>query len=187
MAINQTRDDMVDSIISVFRSEGYEGASLAKLSEATGLGRSSLYHHFPMGKEDMANAALDRLGILMGGDILGPLAGPGSARQRLADFGAKISGFYADGRQPCLLDVFSVGDAARLFQDRLRQTNRAFIQAITDLAASTGASPAEAARRGEDALIAIEGALIVSRGLASSDPFRRVLAELPDRVLGTEK
>ncbi|MFD2271320.1 TetR/AcrR family transcriptional regulator [Undibacterium arcticum] len=57
---------MVDSIISVFRSEGYEGASLAKLSEATGLGRSSLYHHFPMGKEDMANAALDRLGILMG-------------------------------------------------------------------------------------------------------------------------
>ena len=181
---NQTRDDVIDSIISVFRSEGYEGASLAKMSQATGLGRSSLYHYFPLGKEDMANAALERLGILMHVDILGPLAGPGSARQRLSDFVAKITGFYEDGRRPCLLDVFSVGDAAKMFQDGLRQANRAFIQAISELAASTGASPAEAARRGEDALIAIEGALIVSRGLATSDPFRRVLAELPDRVLG---
>ncbi len=32
---------------------GYEGATLARLSAATGLG-TSLYHHFPKAKEEMA-------------------------------------------------------------------------------------------------------------------------------------
>ena len=53
------KEEVVARLMKVFRREGYEGASLSRLSEATGLGRSSLYHHFPRGKEDMAAAVLD--------------------------------------------------------------------------------------------------------------------------------
>jgi TetR/AcrR family transcriptional repressor of lmrAB and yxaGH operons len=56
----QQKSEIVDQLFLVFRDRGYEGASLADLSEATGLGKSSLYHHFPGGKEQMAEAVLER-------------------------------------------------------------------------------------------------------------------------------
>jgi AcrR family transcriptional regulator len=42
----------------VFRAHGYEGASLTLITEATGLGKGSLYHLFPGGKEQMAAEVL---------------------------------------------------------------------------------------------------------------------------------
>jgi TetR/AcrR family transcriptional repressor of lmrAB and yxaGH operons len=54
------RAEIVDRLFMVFRDRGYEGASLADLSRATGLGKSSLYHHFPNGKEQMAEAVLEK-------------------------------------------------------------------------------------------------------------------------------
>ena len=61
-----TREDALDRITAVFRKWGYEGATLRMISEATGLGRASLYHHFPGGKDDMARAA-NRLRDVGGG------------------------------------------------------------------------------------------------------------------------
>ena len=52
--------EIIDRLFVVFRDRGYEGSSLADLSQATGLGKSSLYHHFPRGKEQMAEAVLER-------------------------------------------------------------------------------------------------------------------------------
>lgn len=184
---NLSRDDVIDLIVTVFRKEGYEGTSLAKLSEATGLGRSSLYHYFPKGKVDMANAAMERIIQRVGETVLGPLLVAGDPRKRLEEFAANLADFYDDGFAPCIIDVFSVGEAVGLFQAQLRNSNLAFIQALASVASEAGASPAEAARRGEDAMIALEGSLIVSRGLVSRDPFRRVMAELPDRILGADK
>ena len=59
-AAQASRDEVVDRLLTAFRRKGYDGASLADLSAATGLGRSSLYHYFPGGKEEMARAVLDR-------------------------------------------------------------------------------------------------------------------------------
>ena len=43
----------------VFRARGYAAASLPELTEATGLGKGSLYLLFPGGKEEMLRAVLD--------------------------------------------------------------------------------------------------------------------------------
>ena len=53
------RSEAVQKLVMVFRQHGYEGATLSKISEATGLGRASLYHHFPGGKQEMARAVLE--------------------------------------------------------------------------------------------------------------------------------
>ena len=50
-----TKEEVVERLLAVLRRDGFEGASLSVLSEATGLGRSSLYHHFPDGKSDMGH------------------------------------------------------------------------------------------------------------------------------------
>src|SRR5260370_8776623 len=60
-----SKDEIIDRLFTVFRDRGFEGASLADLSRATGLGKSSLYHHFPRGKEQMAEAVLERATALI--------------------------------------------------------------------------------------------------------------------------
>jgi len=49
-----TDAQLTDALTDVFRTYGYEGATLSRISEATGLQRASLYHRFPGGKEAMA-------------------------------------------------------------------------------------------------------------------------------------
>ena len=48
------RADVLPQLAEVFRAHGYEGATLALISDATGLGKGSLYNFFPGGKEQMA-------------------------------------------------------------------------------------------------------------------------------------
>ncbi|WP_164094666.1 TetR family transcriptional regulator, partial [Serratia marcescens] len=52
------RAALIPILGEVFREHGYEGASLAVIGARTGLGKGSLYHAFPGGKEEMASAVL---------------------------------------------------------------------------------------------------------------------------------
>ena len=53
-----SKPEMLDRLMNLFRDKGFDGASLADISTATGLGKSSLYHHFPNGKEEIARQVL---------------------------------------------------------------------------------------------------------------------------------
>ncbi|MDE8761956.1 TetR family transcriptional regulator [Rhizobium sp. CBK13] len=44
------RSDAIASLAEVFREHGDEGANLALIGKATGLGKRSLYHFFRMGR-----------------------------------------------------------------------------------------------------------------------------------------
>jgi AcrR family transcriptional regulator len=56
-----TKPDMLERLMDLFRAKGFDGASVSDISDATGLGKSSLYHHFPDGKEEMAIQVLAHL------------------------------------------------------------------------------------------------------------------------------
>jgi len=169
------REEVVRRLLGCFQAHGYDGASLAELSKATGLGKSSLYHYFPGGKEDMARAVLDEIDRWMSVHALGPLKGPGSPRQRLARMVAALDGFYAGGRCACVLGNLVVGDSRRLFQKRLRAAFAAWIDALAELAVEAGQSKAHARVWAQDFVLGIEGALVLARGLDDPVPFRRVM------------
>lgn len=178
-----SRDDVVLRILGAFRKYGYEGASLARLSEITGLGRSSLYHHFPNGKEDMANAAMAAVSNWLKENLLSTLEGSDPPKKRLKRFASRLSDFYQGGEQACLMDVFTIGEAGTLFQIHLAKRLQLLIGALAQVVEEGGLAKAEAARRAENAVIAWEGALVVSRALGSTTPFLRVTKELPDQLL----
>ena len=59
MALIKVPDDVVvDQLLTVFRSVGYDGPTCRR---ATGLQKVSLYHRFPGGKLAMAKAALNHI------------------------------------------------------------------------------------------------------------------------------
>ncbi|NUO77021.1 MAG: TetR/AcrR family transcriptional regulator [Lysobacter sp.] len=178
-----SRDAVIERLLGAFRRYGYDAASLGQLSQATGLGKSSLYHYFPGGKEEMARAVLDSVDAWVHEAILAPLQGAGTPERRLAKVVSALDGFYGGGAEACLLGNLVVGDAQSLFQDRLGASFRSLIDGFARVAREKGVSAREAQRRAEDAVLRIQGALILSRGLDDPEPFRRMLSTLPQQLL----
>ena len=176
--------DTIDRLTDVFRTVGYDGATLSKLSEAAGLQRASLYHRFPGGKKEMAEAVLGQAGNWVQGHILGPLAGPGTPRERLGAMVSRLDEFYSRGDKSCLLDSLSFGEGGEIFGDHIRGAFSLWIEALSKLVVeATACSRAVARRRAEDAVIRIQGALVLARGAGDTKPFRRVIRALPDTLL----
>lgn len=178
------REAVVDRLLGAFRRYGYDAASLGQLSNATGLGRSSLYHYFPGGKEEMARAVFDRVDEWAREAIFAPMLATGTPERRLNQVIAALDGYYGGGAEACLFGNLVVGDARVLFQDRLSASLRKLIDGLAQLAREKGVTDREAQQRAEDAVVRIQGGLIVSRGLADPAPFRRVLKRLPHDLLG---
>jgi TetR/AcrR family transcriptional regulator, lmrAB and yxaGH operons repressor len=178
-----SKDEVVDRLSTVFRAQGYDGASLAELGRAAGLGRSSLYHHFPGGKADMAGAVLDHIQRWVQTEVLAPLQGPGEPAERLHRMVEALDRFYAGGRNRCLLGGFVLGGARQLFQRRLAAAFSAWIEALATLLEEAGIERAAARERAEDAVLQIQGALVLAGGLDDPGPFQRVLKRLPEQML----
>src|SRR5262249_50672268 len=92
-----SREEVVARLLEVFRRDGYDGASLTELSKRAGLGKSSLYHHFPGGKVDMALAVLEVAGGWIEAHVAGAVRGRGAPEERLDRVLEAIGGFYQGG------------------------------------------------------------------------------------------
>jgi len=178
-----SKGEVVDRLVDVFRRLGYDGASLSALSQATGLGRSSLYHYFPGGKEEMALAVIARVAELMRVQALSKLERPGPPRDRLQAMSAGLDQLYQGGRAACLFGNLVVGGSRALFQRELASVFGGWVEALERLAVEAGVPRKVARERAESAVTSIEGALVLSGGLGTVAPFKRALRRLPDELL----
>jgi AcrR family transcriptional regulator len=167
-------------LTEVFRSVGYEGASLAMLSSATGLKRASLYHRFPGGKQQMAEEVLLASLNYFDQAILRPLNQPGLASDRLQEVIVALDTFYAGGKSACLLNLFAVPPEEKgPFTQKIHDAFSALLQSFAKLAEDAGLPKGAARERAEETIMLIEGALIMTRGLRDHAPFGRMLKRLP--------
>lgn len=174
---------MVGKIVKVFRQCGYEGTTLSRISEVTGLGKATLYYHFPNGKQEMAQAVLEYVGEWFGKNILAPLRGKEPPTERIQFMCDRLSDFYDCGRGACLLALFTLGEAESLFHEQVHQMLNAWIESLTSMLIEAGIPEKEARQRSEDAIIQVQGALVLTRGLKVTEPFERVLRQLPRQLL----
>jgi TetR/AcrR family transcriptional regulator, lmrAB and yxaGH operons repressor len=177
-----SKDTVIAQLRDVFRQYGYEGTSLSKISEATGLGRASLYHYFPKGKEEMAATVLDRTYTDLEEHLLKPLRGQGQPIDRIRAMGKTLNQFYNRGQSSCFLDLLSIGEAQPLFQATIRQTLNAWIVALAEVLVEAGQDSKSARNQAEDTIMQIEGSLVLSRCLGNTEPFQRAIAQLPESL-----
>ena len=181
-----SRDEIVDRLFTVFRDRGFEGASLADLSRATGLGKSSLYHYFPQGKEQMAEAVLGRAKALIDGAILGVARGPEPLRVRVRRIVATLEQIYGGGRTSCVLAHLATSGIGAAARQSLRQSFEHWIDAVFRLATEAGMSPTRARHFGEDWVARLQGALILQAATADAGPFERTMKTLLDLTKQTD-
>lgn len=179
-------DALIARLACVFRDAGYEGASLALLSRATGLRKASLYHRFPGGKRQMADEVLAAALAWFAENVLAPLQGEGTPKARLAAVIERLDGFYEGGRRACLLNMLG---SPRLedgpFSPAIKGAFEALIDAFAKLARDAGHAPKAARRHAERSVMLLQGSLVLSRGLGSPEPFRKFLAALSDDLIAT--
>lgn len=175
--------ELIDRLTDVFRRHGFEGASLTRISEATGLKRASLYHRFPGGKAEMAEAVLSRADEWLITHALSPLQGPGEPADRLRIMTGALSEFYGDGKHSCLLDAFSLGGENTDLREHVRASTIAWTDALAAVALEVGIAEDEAHARAQDAIASIQGTLVLSRATGDPTAFQRALRKIPDDLL----
>lgn len=180
-----TRTEVLDRIMDSFRKDGYDGASLATLSKRTGLGKSSLYHHFPGGKEQMAVEVLAHLAAMLGPAFQAVRDEP-DANRKLDLMLDAIDTLYEGGRKPCLLERLGASVDRARFEAPLRSIFAEWISLLTSIGRAAGLGATLARRRAEGAVVRIEGSLVVAAGMGDPKIFARTLDELRATLLAPE-
>lgn len=180
MALAKVTDEqLMARIAEVFRRYGYEGASIRQLSEATGLERASLYHRFPGGKEEMALAVVARTGEWFGAHVFEPLRVL-PAELSVPRVASNLRDFYQRGELWCVLDVLTLGGSSDAIRAAVSRAYEAWRESFARVAREAGLPAAEAKARAQQAIVEIEGSLVISRVTGDPKAFLRVLQRLPE-------
>lgn len=178
-----SKEEMLDLLLNTFRDMGYEGASLAELSTATGLGKSSLYHYFPGGKGDMAEQVLAHLDRQLTTNLYEPLRSASTPARKLGVMLDTLDAFYEGGRKACLFERLCGSVDRTRFRRPLRQAFAAWMEGVEAICLEAGLPKAAARARAEDFVVRIEGALIVCAGTGDYGVFARTIEDLRASVL----
>lgn len=183
MPANKVSDEAVmGGLLRVFQDYGYEGATLARISAATGLEKSSLYHRFPGGKDEMAVKLLRQVGEKFANELLAPLRGSGPLEERIRKCAAGLKRFYEGGRRACLLDTLSLCGGDESIHKEVKSVYLAWQGAFAEAAREAGLSRAVASRRAAEAICDIHGTLVQARATSHREAFLGVLDKLPESL-----
>jgi AcrR family transcriptional regulator len=180
-----TRDGLLAQLLEAFRTHGFDGVSLSHLSKATGLGKASLYHHFPGGKREMALAVMALSSAWLETEVFSALEGGGDPAVRLGHMLEALQSFYQHGEKSCLLDVMPIGGGSEV-QAMVKALMQRLIAGFERLALDAGMEPAVAKPRAELALVCLQGSLVVSRGLGDAAPFLHRIESLRQGFLAAK-
>ncbi|RUM96113.1 TetR/AcrR family transcriptional regulator [Pseudaminobacter arsenicus] len=175
------RTDVIPLLAEIFRDLGYEGATLSRITERTGLGKGSLYHFFPGGKEDMAAVVLADVDAWFERSVFQPLRLEEPQRAIPAMWEA-VDAYFHSGQRICLVGAFALDETRDRFSATIRGYFGRWIEALQDALLRAGRDKETAARDAEETVLAIQGALVLSRATGDEGLFARTLDRLRLRV-----
>lgn len=165
--------------MSVLRSRGFDGASMNDLSEATGLKKASLYHRFPGGKKEIAEAVLVYTGDWGEVNIYQVLTNQTtSPPERLQKVITNIRALYQDGEAICILRALTMDSSLPLFGNLIEERFQQWIDAFALLGNDFGFGHEKAQKLAMETLIRVQGSLVLSKGLGSTEPFQQSLIDI---------
>jgi len=177
------RSDVVPLLTEIFRTYGYEGASLARIGAGTGLGKGSLYHFFPGGKEEMAAAVLAHIDLWFQQHVYTPLRANPDPRLGIAHMFRETKRYFLSGQKVCLIGVFALGNERDRFAVAVKSYFVDWAAALSDALLRDGHDAAAAAALSEDTVGGIQGALVLARAMNRPKLFAGTLVRLEVRLL----
>jgi TetR/AcrR family transcriptional repressor of lmrAB and yxaGH operons len=161
-----TRADLVQTMARLLRDQGFTATGRAQLLGESGVSNGSLYHHFPGGMEELAEAALEVSGQAVADALREALEGAPSAALGVTRFLDLAAGPVAG--EPCQgCPVAPTALESPIINPRLRAAAARCFEQWEGLIAArlrTDGWPEDAvAETASAALALIEGALLLAR------------------------
>lgn len=156
---------------------------MSVVSDRTGLGRSSIYHHFGHGKLEMAQRSLDAVETFLDAVEVAAKHPEKSAQARWTRIESMLRVYYEDGQLGCLLAVFSLEDVPDELRERTKGLFDRWLAAMAALCDRDRCSDADAERFAFRAVMMIQGGLVLSRARSSGEPFEEGLSEVASAML----
>ncbi len=180
MVSETNRPDLVLALGEIFREHGFAGTSLSEITQQTGLGKSSLYHYFPNGKTEMAEAVLENIDHWFKDNVFTPLRETDDNISSINAMFKSVDEYFNSGHRICLVGAFALDNTRDLFTEKLRDYFKEWIDALSLALKRLGHRHARATA--EEIVIEIQGALVLARSQNDSKAFTRTLTRLRKRV-----
>ncbi|SCW53260.1 transcriptional regulator, TetR family [Rhizobium mongolense subsp. loessense] len=176
------RADVVPLLAEIFRELGFEGATLSRITERTGIGKGSLYHFFPGGKEEMAAAVLAEVDTWFEQFVYEPLRRDDPA-EAIAAMWKNADAYFRSGGRICLVGAFALDETRERFATTINDYFQRWIDALAGALVRSGRPASEARAAAENAVLGIQGALVLSRALDDKALFKRALDQMAKRLI----
>jgi len=177
------RSDAIAPLAEVFREHGYDGASLAVIGKATGLGKGSLYHFFPGGKEEMVQAVLGEISQWFEDAVYSPLRDGSDPNASIGAMLDSTDQYFRSGRRVCLVGALAVADTRDRFAQAIRGYFAAWVDALQSALVRQGRDADRARILAEEAVLCVQGAIVLSRALDDPAVFQRAINQIRTRLV----
>lgn len=176
------RGDAIPVLAEIFREHGFAGASLSEITKRTGLGKGSLYHLFPGGKDEMARAVLDDVAGWFEMNVFMPLRESKDPAAGIDAMFRAVVRFFHSGRRICLVGIFALDETRDRFASEVQSYFVAWTRVLAAALKRSGFDTRTARETAEDIVAGIQGALVLAR--ARNDPavFMRAMKRLHQRT-----
>ncbi len=181
------RGDVIPALAETFREHGFAGASLSEITKRTGLGKGSLYHFFPNGKEEMAQAVLDDVAGWFEANVFMPLRENEDPAAGIDHMFKAVVRFFHSGRRVCLVGTFALDDTRDRFASEIRSYFAAWTRVLAAALKRRGFDTRAARETAEDVVAGIQGALVLARAHGDSALFMRAMKRLHQRTMGVHR
>jgi TetR/AcrR family transcriptional repressor of lmrAB and yxaGH operons len=172
------RNAMIEAAWLLIAERGLEGMSTREVLARTGAPRGSVYHHFPRGRTELIEAAIDRSIEWMAeqiaaitphrpADVIRGYLDIWRRILEVTDFkaGCAVAGVVIGGNDPNMLDRGAAAYAAST-------------DCLVELFGQVGVKPADAQQRATLLVCAAEGAVLLARAQRSIEPLTRIADQL---------
>ena len=179
------RNDVIPTLGEIFREYGYAGASLSEITERTGLGKGSLYHFFPNGKTEMAEAVLGDIDKWFEEYVFAPLRKSEHPNKSIHSMFNEVNRYFNSGRRICLVGAFALDHTRDQFSEKVSNYFKAWTSSLTTALKKYGLAKKDAKLLAEDVVGGIQGALVLARSQDNPKIFTRTLKRLEKRIFET--
>lgn len=176
------RHSVIPILGEIFREYGYSGTSLSEITHRTGLGKGSLYHYFPNGKKEMAEAVLDDLATWFNENVFMVLHINKDRGVGIKNMFDAVNHYFDSGKRICLVGAFALDDTRDQFGSKLNAYFTTWTVLLTAALKRCGFDTKEAKETAEDIVTGIQGALVLARSRNDPTIFTRTLKRLKKRV-----
>ena len=178
------REAAVAKLVSLFYELGFDGTSLKRIEEQTGLGRASLYNYFPGGKVEMARSVLvssDQWSVdFLMREFEDQTSPPAN---RLCQMVRNLDALHGRPSQLSPANAFCIGEATEHYALHVQGHFHGLVQMMSELMVACGIPAATALRRAWEFRVVWEGGLVCARVLGDLSLFRTLMRHMPIYLL----